>query len=563
MRYRSMQNELRTETPTMFVCSSDANQTSSRVRKAARLVGHRQLSSPEARLAEALITIERLEKELRHAQKVEALGLLAGGIAHDFNNLLTVLNGYNDLLLTAFELPEEVRKCLSINRQTGQRAVRLVRGLLAFSRKMPLEAGVVDVNEVVKELATLAHSLLPANIQFTTALGPHLQGVWVDPGGLQQVLLNLLMNARDAMPDGGNLEIRTESLCLDGSSSTALPYLPPGNYVLLTVSDTGSGMDEETRRRLFEPFYTTKNAGAGTGLGMHMVQHIVKQSGGFLSIESSVGAGTTIRVYLSTAGSQAPLEKPVVYQAPRTGTETILLVEDDAELRSLLCRVLEDLGYFVLEAGTAAEALELSRGLAGDVELLVADVMLPDSTGSELADRLRQERPGIGVLHLSGYAEEDAGLGARRPHAEFLSKPFTLDSFAESIRTLLDRTRRRRILFVDDDAEVVMFASRVLREAGYEVLVGGNGNVALSTAQTEPLDLLVTDLVMPEREGLETIMRLRKSHPALPVIAISGAFGGHFLKGASALGAGATLPKPFSGDELLEAVRAAIGPAAG
>jgi DNA-binding response OmpR family regulator len=233
-------------------------------------------------------------------------------------------------------------------------------------------------------------------------------------------------------------------------------------------------------------------------------------------------------------------------------------VEDSPDLRSLLRKSLEGMGYAVLDAGTAAEALELSRGLMGSIELLVTDSVLPDSTGSELARRLRETRTGLAVLHISGYAEEEIGLDAAAPDREFLPKPFTLDGLAGRVRTVLDRDRRQRILFVDDDIEIVMFASRVLRDAGYEVLVGGNGNVALSTARTEPLDLLITDLVMPEREGLETIMRLRKSHPALPVIAISGAYGGHFLKGAATLGAAAVLPKPFSGDELLEAVRTAL-----
>jgi DNA-binding response OmpR family regulator/nitrogen-specific signal transduction histidine kinase len=510
-------------------------------------------------LAAALETAERLEDQLRQAQKMEAIGLLAGGIAHDFNNLLTVMNGYNDILLASYDLPEEARRLLGIVRDAGSRAAALVRGLLAFSRRVPLDPRIADLNESVAELSALVSRLLPANIRFSTVLDPQLKMVLVDPGSMQQALLNLVVNSRDAMPTGGTIEIHTANLEMDTSSSATHPSLPAGNYVLLTVRDTGAGMDEETKQRLFEPFYTTKTPGAGTGLGLSMVQHIVQESGGFLAVESQQGDGTAVRIYLPcSTGKKAP-EVAESKATPAGGRETVLIAEDNTEVRRMLCAMLAGLGYRVLEAASATEAAGLASGLAGSIDLLVADLVLADSTGVELAQQFQERQPGLPVLYISGYAKADALDGLPQSRVEFLAKPFSLTVFAERVRSILDKRQRRRILFVDDDAAVVLFASRILNDAGFEVLVGGNGNVALATAAAEHLDLVITDLVMPEREGLETIMRLRKSHPWLPVIAISGAFGGHFLKGASTLGACAALSKPFSGDELLAAVRGALG----
>jgi len=449
-----------------------------------------QNSQPcDPQLAAALETVTRLERQLREAQKMEAVGLLTGGIAHDFNNLLAVVNGYSDMLLTGPELPEEARKFI---------------------------------------------------------------------GNIQQALLNLVVNSRDAMPEGGKLEVQTANLELDAAPSKSHPDLPAGNYILLTVSDTGTGMDDETKQHLFEPLYTTKAPGAGTGLGLLIVQHIVKQSGGFLFVRSEKGDGTTVSIYLPCFVGEKSPEISGLQKAPPRGHEKILIVDDSPEVRRVLHRMLEGLGYFVLEAASAREAVALSSGLADGSDLLVVDVELADSTGVELAQRLREPRPELPVLYVSGYPQGAAIEGVQESGAEFLSKPFTLVAFAERVRRILDRRKPRRILFVDDDADVVLFASLVLRNAGFEVLVGGNGDTALSMVEIERPDLVITDLVMPERGGLATIMTLRKLHPSLPVIATSGAFGGYFLEAAVTLGAHATLPKPFSGEELLEAVRVVL-----
>jgi signal transduction histidine kinase len=252
-------------------------------------------------------TIARLERQLREAQKMEAVGLLAGGIAHDFNNLLTVVNGYSEMLLTTCELPEQAREFVAVIRDAGNRAGALAKGLLALSRRTPLDPRIVDLNQSVGEIATLVSRLLPASIRCSTVLARGLQTVLADPGCVQQVLLNLVVNSRDAMPDGGTIEIETANLTLDEASLGSHPSVPAGSYILLTVSDNGTGMDDETKRHLFEPLYTTKPDGAGTGLGLPMVQHIVKQSSGVLSVESEKGRGTTVRIYLPCAnGAGSP-----------------------------------------------------------------------------------------------------------------------------------------------------------------------------------------------------------------------------------------------------------------
>jgi DNA-binding response OmpR family regulator len=494
-------------------------------------------------------------------QKIEFPGLLPAGIVHDFNNLLSVINGYNEMLLASYELPEKARQCLTVVRGAGERAAALTRAMMTLGWRPALEPRLVNVNESVNELVTLARHLLPANVELSAVLAFPLHLVMADRCGILQVLLNLLMNSRDALPGGGKVEIQTANLEPDSDPANTHPYLPPGEYMVLTVTDNGTGMDEATRQRVFEPFYTTKGPGAGTGLGLPMVQHFVKQSGGFISIKSSKGQGTAVRIYLPAAGGEMPVENPETVASGSTargGDETILIVEDDPDLRNLMRQVLEELGYGVLDAASAGEAAELSSGLNDRLDLLVADAVLPDLSGRELADRLHQSRPGLPVLHISGYPEQ-AVLEGARSGTGFLAKPFTMAAFGERVRSLLDRQKRKRVLVVDDDKQVLMFASEVLREAGYEVLVGEDGNVALAVVEVEPLDLVITDLVMREREGLETMMRLRESHPALPVIAVSGAFGGHFLRSATILGARATLLKPFSGEDLLSAVRKVLG----
>jgi DNA-binding response OmpR family regulator len=513
-------------------------------------------AGPESRGGETLMP----EPYRPDDPQAPAAGVLHAGIIHDLNNLLTVINGYGEMLLKSSETPEKVRRGLTVIRGAGERAASLTRGLMAASRGAFLEPALVDVNQTVEELAALAEHLLPDNVRLFNVAAPDLPPVLADGSGILQVLMNLLMNSRDAMPLGGRIEIETARFRQERSSPQ--PFLPSGDYVMLAVRDNGTGMDEPTKRRIFEPFYTTKAAGSSMGLGLPMVQYIVKQSRGYLFVDSAKGKGTSVRIYLPAAETVAPAAKADT--APQAGTrvsggQTILMVEDDPDLANLMRDILGGLGYMVLDARSAGEAAELSRGLADPIDLLLTDVSLPGSNGRELADSLRKSRPGLPVLYISGLPTSADASDAPEPGTGFLAKPFSPAELEDSVRTVLDGRKRKRVLVVDDEPGLLMFASEVLRAAGYDVVTGDDGNVALSLVRSQPFDLMIIDLVMPEREGLDTMMRLRESHPDLPIVAMSGAFGGRFLHSASMLGARATLSKPFSGEDLLHAVRTVLG----
>jgi DNA-binding response OmpR family regulator len=513
-------------------------------------------AGPESRGGETLTPEPRDPKDPPDT----AADVLHAGIIHDLNNLLTVINGYGEMLLKSSEMPEKVRQGLTVIRGAGERAASLTRGLMAVSRGAYLEPALVYVNETVNELVALAEHLLPDNVQLFTVAAPDLPPVLADGSGILQVLLNLLTNSRDAMPLGGRIEIETARFRQEENSP--LPSLPSGEYVVLAVRDNGTGMDEPTRRRIFEPFYTTKAAGSSMGLGLPMVQYIVKQSRGHVFVDSAQGKGASVRIYLPAAETGTPAAKADTARqtgTPVSGGETILMVEDDPDLANLMRDILRSLGYTVLDARSAGEAAELSDGFTDPIDLLLTDVSLPGSHGWELADSLRKSRPGLPVLYISGFPTSAEAGDAPRPGTAFLGKPFSPAELEDRVRTVLDRHRRKRVLLVDDEPGVRMFAGEVLRQAGYDVVTGDEGNVALSLVRSQPFDLAIIDLVMPEREGLDTMMRLRESHPGLPIIAISGAFGGRFLHSASMLGARATLAKPFSGEDLLNVVRTVLG----
>jgi DNA-binding response OmpR family regulator len=487
---------------------------------------------------------------------MEAIGLLASGIAHDFNNLLTVMNGCSEMLFSKSQVPPEARECLEMIRDCGERAATLIRRLLTFGRQQPQEPKAISLNEVVTDLSGLLRRLLPENIEFTTRLEAHSGTVAADPSLIQHALMNLAINARDAMPEGGRLEIGTSSLKLGASISESHLHMPPGNYVVLTVNDTGVGMDEVTQEHLFEPFFTTKPVGMGTGLGLSTVYGIVKQSGGRISVYSEKGKGTGFKIYLPYAEGERTEINVAQRESPEGGHETILVVEDNAEVRQFMSTVLEGLGYTILEAASGEEAALISQTHLGGIDLLIADVVLPDSTGNDIARQLTETRPGVAVLFISGYTQSFAVQERTlEPEVDFLEKPFSGDELAMRIREILRKPRRTRILIVDDDPALARFASQVLGDAGYEILVANNGNDALSIIDNQRVDLMITDLVMPEKEGLEMIVALRKSKSRLPIIAVSGVFVGDLLKTARALGAQATIEKPFSVATLLEVVQ--------
>ncbi len=377
-----------------------------------------------------------LEEQLRQAQKMEAVGRLAGGVAHDFNNLLTAVLGYAELLLDSDPTPD-VKHSADEIRKAGERAAALTKQLLAFSRKQVLQPKILDLNEVLAEVDGILRRTLGEDVTYEAERDPDLWHVQADPGQIHQVLLNLAVNARDAMPEGGVLRIATRNVSLRAPNLPEVPKVAEGDYVMLEVSDTGHGMDAETVLHAFEPFFTTKERGKGTGLGLSTVYGIVKQSGGYIHIESEPGKGTRVLVYLGRVHGSADSPSNVSPRSlPRGGTETILLVEDEESVRRLASLLLERSGYHLLVASTAEEALEMARGYAGQIDLLLTDVVLPGLNGRRLADLLGPERPTMKIIFASGYFDE---RGILEPGSDFIQKPFNPETLARSVRRALDR----------------------------------------------------------------------------------------------------------------------------
>jgi PAS domain S-box-containing protein len=389
---------------------------------------------------------QRLEEQLRQAQKMEAVGRLAGGVAHDFNNLLTAILGSAELLLGHLEPDSPERVEAAEIRKAAMWAGDLTRQLLAFSRQQILDPQVFDLSAVVADMDKMLRRLIRADIAFHTRLAPDLGAVRADPGQIEQVIMNLAVNACDAMPGGGTLTIETANVEI-GAGDEREAAAPPGRYVLLTVSDTGLGMSATTRARVFEPFFTTKERGKGTGLGLSTVYGIVKQSEGCVTVESEPGRGTTFRVYLPRVDAAVESAVPGrAFTASRGGDETVLVVEDQEPVRRLTRRVLETQGYAVLAASDGHEALSLAEQHAGSIHILVTDVVMPGMSGREVGRRLAVKRPGMRVLYLSGYADDSiVNHGVLEPGLAFLQKPFTPESLARRVREVLDAPPEPRI----------------------------------------------------------------------------------------------------------------------
>ena len=394
----------------------------------------------ERKRAEEALRASQLQ--LQQSQKLEAIGQLAGGVAHDFNNMLTAIMGYTDLSLRRVGLENPIRRNLEETKKAAERAASLVRQLLAFSRKQILEPKVLDLNDVVKDMHKMLTRLIGENIKLATRLETDLGRVKADPCQVEQIIVNLVVNARDAMPRGGRVTIETANILLDAQTAAKHVAVNPGEYVMLTVSDTGSGMDQETQARIFEPFFTTKEVGKGTGLGLSTVYGIVKQSGGNIWVYSEPGFGTVFKVYLpriddATANSIAMQEQEL--NLPR-GTETILLVEDEDVVRGLTRKILMQAGYNVLDARGGDEAIRLCATHAGPIDLLLTDVVMPEVSGKEVADRLLELRPTIRVLFMSGYTDEAiVQHGVLDANVKFIQKPFTWIALTKKVREVLNR----------------------------------------------------------------------------------------------------------------------------
>jgi signal transduction histidine kinase/ActR/RegA family two-component response regulator len=384
--------------------------------------------------------LRKSEEELRHSQKMEAVGRLAGGVAHDFNNLLTAIIGYAELIATRTSSNSLAKQNAELIRKAGEQAAALTRQLLAFSRKQILQPKVIDLNALVVEMEKLLRRVIGERFDLQSHPDAENGRVKADPSQLEQVVLNLGVNARDAMPRGGKLIIRTENVRLDRTTAPQISAsLAPGDYVVLSVTDTGAGMDEEIKSHIFEPFFTTKGPGKGTGLGLATVYGIVRQTGGGISVESAVGQGSTFRIYLPQ--ESAPVDSTRTVQKPvekSDNFETVMVVEDEDIVRELVCEVLEDQGYNVICARDGIEALNKAEEFDGRIHLLVTDVIMPHMNGHELAVQLCQLRPDLKVLYVSGYSDNDIGdHGVLDPRHELLQKPFTPQTLARKIREVI------------------------------------------------------------------------------------------------------------------------------
>lgn len=382
------------------------------------------------------------EEQLRQAQKMEAVGKLAGGVAHDFNNLLTAINGHSDLAMRRLKQDDPLYDKLEKIKKAGERAATLTHQLLAFSRKQILQPKVLDLNQVVFEMNKMLQPLIGEDIDLLTKLKPDLGMVKADPGQLEQVLMNLSVNARDAMPKGGKLTIETANVYLDEDYAGRHLSITPGWYVMLAVSDTGSGMDAQTQERIFDPFFTTKEVGKGTGLGLSTVYGIVKQSGGSIWVYSELGRGTTFKVYLPCVNRCA--EEPVSSTDSNKlseGNETVLLVEDEEMVREMAKEILEESGYRVLEAKHGHEALLIAGQYRGPIHLMLSDVVMPQMSGRELAEQFISLRKDMKVLYMSGYTDDAiVHHGVLDEGTSFIEKPFTPNALARKIRETLNTT---------------------------------------------------------------------------------------------------------------------------
>jgi signal transduction histidine kinase/ActR/RegA family two-component response regulator len=398
----------------------------------------RQVRARTGQLRKQMQHREALEEQLRQAQKLEGVGRLAGGVAHDFNNLLTVINGYCELLGMELEEGSDLRSCALEIKKAADRAASLTKQLLAFSRKQILQPVVLDLNLLVTEMDQMLRRLINEDIELITRTAPGPCLIKVDPGQISQVLMNLVVNARDAMPGGGQVIIETGQVVLEASQLALRPDVAPGPYVRMTVTDTGMGMDEETLNQIFEPFFTTKGLGKGTGLGLSTVFGIVKQSGGHIWTYSEPGHGTTFKLFFPAIG-EAGTEEPEDWdEITRGGGETLLVVEDQGDVRQMVCRALENQGYRILAAERVEEALAIARRYTGPIHLLLTDVVMPRMNGRELAAQVMELRPGIRVLYMSGYTENViAHKGTLDPGISFIQKPFSTRDLANRVAETL------------------------------------------------------------------------------------------------------------------------------
>jgi PAS domain S-box-containing protein len=482
----------------------------------------------EQRVADEIAERAKAEDALRQAQKMEAVGQLTGGIAHDFNNLLTVVIGNVDMAARSLTAGENNRASRAINNalKGAERAATLTQRLLAFSRRQPLKPSPANVDKLVAGMSDMLHRLLGETIELETITNPSLWRVEVDPNQLESALLNLAVNARDAMPEGGKLTIETANARLDEEYSAVHAEVVPGSYVVIAVSDTGGGMSKDVLARVFEPFFTTKDVGKGTGLGLSQVYGFVKQSGGHVKLYSEEGQGTTVKLYLprlmSSAEDVADAPSPLEFGRRE---DTVLVVEDDDDVRAYTVEILRELKYRVLEAHDGPSALRLLERQLTPVDVLFTDVVMPGMTGRELADEARRHQPSLKVLYTSGYTRNAIVHGGRLDSGvEMIAKPFTYRTLAAKIRDVLDAGRTGRVLVVDQDPVVRQLALETIGVIGYRLDEAATASELLNRVRSAQgrYDAVVVDADMPDKSGQALALELRSLFAHLPILLATG-----------------------------------------
>ncbi len=531
-------------------------------------------STLEARVARRNRELEELNLALRHSQKLEAIGGLAGGIAHDFNNLLQVITG--NLRFAMRDMPPQSPARVRIDQamRSVTRGATLASQLLSFARKQPLAPMVTNLKRLVSETTDMLRSAIGEGVELETRFDDGLWNTNVDRNSMENALLNLAINARDAMDGQGKLTIHMGNARLDKAFAQTHPEAEPGQYICVKITDTGRGMSPETADRIFEPFFTTKADGHGTGLGLSMVYGFARQSGGHITVDSKVGVGTTMNIYLPRSFEDEQAFHHVADAELSGGSETILLVEDDDEVRDVAFNMLSDLGYSVLQASGVEQALKL---LSGDqhIDLLFTDVVMPgEANGQVLAEQMRIMRPNVPVLFTSGFVQDSIVHDGRlNEGVQLIGKPYTQLQLAQKIREVLGcdgtvirsvsveaaairdrletketpRPKGKRILICEDDALIRLDMAEELRDAGYEVLEAASAREALNLLKTEPLDLLITDVGLPDRSGEDLAQDAREISANLPLIFATG---GVDVPSATALGNCKVLSKPFGSNAL-------------
>ncbi len=506
------------------------------------------------------------EEQLRQVQKMESVGQLTGGVAHDFNNLLTVIIGNLDALQRHLREPTADMERLKRSAENAMRGARrgesLTQRLLAFSRQQPLEPRPVDVGRLVAGMSDMLRRSLGEQIAIETALTGGLWQAEVDPNQLEVAILNLALNARDAMPNGGRLTLETANVFLDKAYTAGQSEVVPGQYVQLAISDSGEGMTADVQARAFDPFFTTKDVGQGTGLGLSQVYGFVKQSRGHVKIYSEPGEGTTIKIYLPRLHAEQAFESPKEMPVPVRGQadETILVVEDDEDVRASTTEMLRDLGYTILEAANARSGLQL-LDTHPEIRLLFTDVGLPGGmNGRQLADEARRRRSNLKILFASGYARNAIVHDGRLdPGVELITKPFAQDVLASRVRDILDAgASTGRVLVVEDEVMIQMLAVQYLEERGLKADVAGSATDALNKLRliAGGVDAVVIDLGLPDRPGDVLVREIRSLFPTMPIVLASGAQHGELEKLAGEQPRLAVVRKPYTAETLLGALRA-------